>query len=153
MDHFFGPSSLTSALTLASSSGVQGPCGCVYFFWRGERRKRREKEKRKERKGKKKGCVFGEKKKRKIQKEEKNQESVDVSEDSCGVQGNITNNPNNNNQRTLIKFGLSTFCHRWRHWTSVLSGKLSQIFFQFLASFSLTRARRSLSSSCVQRAF
>ena len=53
----------------------------------------------------------------------------------------------------LIKFGFNTFCHLWRHCTSVRSGKLSLIFFQFLASCSLTRLRNNLSSSCVHLAF
>ena len=36
-------------------------------------------------------------------------------------------------QGPLTSSGLSTFCHRWRHWTSVRSGKVSAIFFQFLS--------------------
>ena len=51
-------------------------------------------------------------------------------------------------QGPLTSCGLSTFCQRCRHWTSVRPSKHSAIFFQFLLLYLLT-ARVSCSSSCL----
>ena len=49
--------------------------------------------------------------------------------------------------------GLSTFYHRWRHCTSVLSLKNDAIFFQFLAPYCCTSYLSILSSSLVHQRF
>mmetsp|Transcript_4754 Transcript_4754/g.14192 ORF Transcript_4754/g.14192 Transcript_4754/m.14192 type:complete len:269 (-) Transcript_4754:195-1001(-) len=50
----------------------------------------------------------------------------------------------------LMRSGFSTFCHRWRHWTSLLSVKYSAIFFQFFPSHCCTALLKISSSSFVQ---
>ena len=50
----------------------------------------------------------------------------------------------------FTRLGLSTFCHLCRHWTSVLSDRLSAIFFQFFPPLALTDSVRILSSCSVQ---
>lgn len=50
----------------------------------------------------------------------------------------------------LIRSGLSTFCHLCKHYTSVLSTKLSAIFFQFLPPLAKTALVRISSSFWVQ---
>lgn len=56
-------------------------------------------------------------------------------------------------QGPLISFGFSTFCHLWRHWTSVLSWKKLAILFQFLAPNSSTNRFNWSSSYCVHHLF
>jgi len=53
-------------------------------------------------------------------------------------------------QGPLISFGFNTFCHLWRHWTSVLPFKLIAIFFQLFPLYFLTASSSNLSSSRVQ---
>ena len=53
-------------------------------------------------------------------------------------------------QGPLISFGFKTFCHRWRHCTSVLPFNIVAIFFQHLPLYFRTASSRSLSSSFVQ---
>lgn len=50
----------------------------------------------------------------------------------------------------LTRLGFNTFCHLCRHCTSVLPGKDSAIFFQFLPPFLLTASANIKSSSFVQ---
>jgi hypothetical protein len=50
----------------------------------------------------------------------------------------------------LMSLGLSTFCHRWRHCTSVLPLSIVAIFFQHFPLYFQTASSRSLSSSFVQ---
>ena len=56
-------------------------------------------------------------------------------------------------QGPFTRFGFSTFCHLWRHWTSVLPLRLSAIFFQFLPPLILTASVSFLSSISVQCPF
>jgi hypothetical protein len=53
-------------------------------------------------------------------------------------------------QGPFTKEGLRTFCHLWRHWTSVLPSSFSAILFQDLPPYFVTASVRSLSSSSVQ---
>jgi hypothetical protein len=53
----------------------------------------------------------------------------------------------------FTKSGFKTFCHRWRHCTSVLSVKNSAIFFQFFPFSNCTALRSTSSSSGVQPPF
>ena len=53
-------------------------------------------------------------------------------------------------QGPFTRLGFKTFYHLWRHWTSVLPGKASAIFFQFLPPFFLTASPNIWSSSLVQ---
>lgn len=60
----------------------------------------------------------------------------------------------------FTRIGLRTFCHLWRHWTSVLSLKKEAIFFQFRAlkstnhtPYLFTNSLSFVSSSCVQKRF
>mmetsp|Transcript_44621 Transcript_44621/g.108167 ORF Transcript_44621/g.108167 Transcript_44621/m.108167 type:complete len:220 (+) Transcript_44621:1740-2399(+) len=51
-------------------------------------------------------------------------------------------------QGPLMSDGFNTFCHRWRHWTSLRPWILAAICFQFFAPISSTANRRA-SSSCL----
>jgi len=53
----------------------------------------------------------------------------------------------------FTKVGLRTFCHLWRHYTSVLPLRFSAIRFQFLPPFILTASVSFLSSCSVQWPF